>query len=65
MQIGSIGVPAPGTTALGTAAPQSPRPEAAERGPDSDGDRDDAGRAAALSAPDPASGRGTAVDLLA
>jgi len=60
MQIGSIGVPPLGTTAL-----QSPRPEATERGPDNDGDADDRGNTSALSAPDPASGRGTAVDLLA
>jgi hypothetical protein len=61
MQIGSIGVPSLSATAL----LQSSRPEATERGPDNDGDSDDAGNTAALSAPDPASGRGTAVDLLA
>jgi hypothetical protein len=61
MQIGSIGLPSLTATAL----LQSPRPEAAERGPDNDGDSDDGGKATALSAPDPASGRGTAVDLLA
>ena len=60
MQIGSIGLPSLTATAL----LQSPRPPA-ERGPDNDGDSDDGGKATALSAPDPASGRGTAVDLLA
>ncbi|SMF13397.1 hypothetical protein SAMN06265365_105139 [Tistlia consotensis] len=61
MQVGSMGSHVGSVQTAHTAAP-----EAAERGPDHDGDSDDtAASAVQRSLPAPAAGRGTAVDLVA